>query len=248
MRDVAAGAPRMNCQRAATTPYGGRVKRVLAAVLVVAGLVAAFFAADDYARTRIVNGIEGPISVATGATPTVTLAGTLALPQVIRGKLDQVTVEIPSLPVQGGAVERVVIVASGVGTGSPYPAETVEATGLIPMATIEAAYQASTGFGGEADTAANLWSTAGEALGAGYALVFTPVVNGSSVTLQFTRVTLGGNDVDVTSLGWLLGDISDIEIVNLALPEGLTLDTVTLTDEGAELTLHGTNVGILDVG
>lgn len=223
------------------------VKRVLVAVLVVAGLVAAFFAADDYARSRIVNGISGPIELATGTPPTVTLAGRFALPQLLTGRIDGVTVEIASLPAGPAAAEGVVITATGVSTASPYLAESVEASGLVPLDAISSAYRSSTGFDGEVDPALNVWRTSGDALGASYVLTFRPVVKDSTVVLRFDSVSVGGNEVDATSLGWLIGETGDVEIASLALPDGLVIDGAQLTDVGAELSLTGTDVALTAV-
>lgn len=223
------------------------MKRVLVALVVVAGLAAALFAADDFARTRIEVAIAEQIAEVSTIEANVQVGGLLALPQILASRLESVTIDAPAATIGGTEVTDVHVSATGVGAADPFEAEHVTATGLIPMSAVEGAYQTRMGMGGEADVALNQWRSVSDALGTEFAITFVPEVKGSAVVLRFESVTVGGREVGTTSLGWLINDASDIEIVSLDLAAGLELDQVVLTDDGVEVSLTGAGLSLADL-
>ena len=226
------------------------MKQVVVTLMVVAGLVAAFFAVDDFMRTRIQNGIADQILAESGATAEVEVTGVPVLRQVLAGRLDEVHVTVPTVTMGGVTIEQINVTGTGVSTAEPYVADSLEATAIIPMETIQAAYAQSTSLDGVPNTSSNVMESVGNALGLDFAMTFTPTIREGSIVLRLESLQVGGRSVDVSSLSWLLGDVvnsGDITIVDLELPEGISADEVVLTDAGAEVRIHGDNVSLAAV-
>lgn len=226
------------------------MKQVVVTLMVVAGLVAAFFAVDDFMRIRIQNGIADQILAESGATAEVEVTGVPVLRQVLAGRLDEVHVTVPTVTMGGVTIEQINVTGTGVSTAEPYVADSLEATAIIPMETIQAAYAQSTSLDGVPNTSSNVMESVGNALGLDFAMTFTPTIREGSIVLRLESLQVGGRSVDVSSLSWLFGDVvnsGDITIVDLELPEGISADEVVLTDVGAEVRIHGDNVSLAAV-
>jgi hypothetical protein len=205
---------------------------VLAALLVVGDR-----AAVAVAQNQVTEAVERELPGATGVSTTI--HGFPAVTQVIGGSLDHVTVTASDVASEAGTVDSVVVDLYGVSTGTPRTADTVDASAVVPLSTL----QAQLGDGWEISVEGQ--SLRAKSTGAlPVEATVVPTVTDGQVGVEFQTFTLLGVEVAAdkvpefvtTALKGMIGDVST------DLPFGLAPTSVEVVPEGVAVSAKGTDV------
>jgi hypothetical protein len=213
----------------------GWVWAIIIPLVIVGLLVGLDRAAAAYAANQIAAKIEAngfPVK------PSVEMEGFPFLTQVIRKHLDGVVVTAPNFPV-GPATASVKLQATGISLNSNYNSGTIASvtgTGLI-------------GFSGLASIAGISGAPGLTMSRAGPNTVKVSVNVGIGTLSAIARVTpVGGNELSVQVISTnglpasVLGSLQHFNISIPKLPQGLTVQNVSVTDRGVLIRIAGTNV------
>lgn len=127
------------------------------------------------------------------------------------------------------------------------PIDTVEASAVIPLATIDslASEHASLPTGMSFTTIDGGLFLKGSLLGQELLIGIEPKAESRRVIVDATTIRLGSAKVDIDSIpSFLTSSISDIAIDLDFLPAGLELADIDATDTGLAISLHGTGVSL----
>lgn len=224
-----------------------RLKSAIAVVVALGLLVGAAWLGDGWVRSQVEERIEAAV---VEQLPEVEgdveaeLGGSYAIPQLITGELEQVTITAPVAVIDGFALTDVHIVASGIPIRGDGTIASVDATGTAPIETVLAAVERRVTLPDgvtlelrEGEIAA-VASVLGLPLEAYVVLVPQP----RAVVIEVDRLVLGGATVspdDVPfDLAGLLGTVVDLE----ELPTSIELDDLVVDPDGVEILLTGTDV------
>lgn len=218
------------------------------AVLVALGLLAgAAWLADGWVRSEVESRIETAVlaelpEIESGVE--ARLGGTFAIPQLVAGRLDDVTVTAPEAVVDGVALADVRIEATGVPIRGEQAIASVHATGTVPIETVLAAVERRVRLPdgvtlelheGEIAAVANVL---GVPLEAYVVLAAEP----RAIVVDLDRLVLGGATVDPDDvpldLDGLLSTVVDLEV----LPPAVELTSVEVTPAGVVVELAGNDV------
>ncbi|HEY3546096.1 MAG TPA: DUF2993 domain-containing protein [Propionicimonas sp.] len=220
--------------------------RLIATVAVLGVLVAGAAIGDGVAREhtqqRLATDLAQQVS-GLGAPPDVRIIGFPFLTQILAGHLDDVRLTAPSLTVQGLLLEHVDVRLRDVSTDTPMTAGQAVVEADVSLANLQKAL----------DLPADLAIRDGHlvasttVLGLSLEALLVPRPAGRAIAVDLTSLSLGGQSVDASSLPSAIRDqLSGLSIPVDALPAGMELTAVTLTDSGAHLEARGTDV-VLEV-
>lgn len=227
-----------------------RLKSTIAVLVALGLLVGALWLGDGWARQQVEERI-----VATVATelPEVEgdvqaeLGGRFAIPQLIGGTLETVTVTSPEAVIDSLALRDVVIVAHGVPIRGSGSIAEVTATGSAPTATVLSAIERRV----ELPDGVSLELRDGEIVAVASILgvplegYVTLVPQPRAIEVSVERLVLGDATVDAADIPFDLSGLLDAATVDLEmLPEGVELIDLVVTPAGIEVTLHGTDVAL----
>jgi len=215
----------------------------LVSALVLLGLA---FAGERVAAATVANRISAAV---TDAVPGIGSVSTsiedgLVAPQLAKGSLSHVKVDMTDVPLQGGmALSAVNVDLTNVSTASPRTAERVLARATLTTDQIQK-------FLGDA------WKVTptGDSLAIATTGVLPitgtvqPVVEAGKLNLNLTAVTILGVHVDPANIPSVIKDrLNGLTAGFGALPLGLKLSSVAVTPAGVDLIADGSNV-TLDKG
>ena len=216
----------------------------MAAGLVVVGvLVAGGVVADGVARSSAEARLATTISAELpGTEPTVRIAGTPFLTQVLAGRLAHVEVSAPAAELGGLALRGVLVQLDGVSTDQPTTAQQMTLTATVQPADL----QEVLGLDVELSIDDGLLVASVDVLGVPIDIALEPRADGRSIAVDVASLSFGGLRVDVEDLpSALAGQLTDLVVPVEDLPEGISLTDVVVAPDGVHLTASGTDV-VLD--
>lgn len=219
---------------------------ILVVALVVADRIAVVIA-ENRLRTAVEEGAGGEnVEVGVNGYPFLT--------QLLGGTLDDVDLSAGRISLNGLVLEGVTgagrdVATDGTSIGS------LTATGLVPTATLQTILDRETEDGwllGDftvetTDGALTLNTTALTLLELGIGV--TPVTNGDSLSFELREVTVAGATMTLSDIPFGVGDLITESLAGLELdldmlPDGVTVNAVTIVADGAIVTLSGTDVSL----
>lgn len=220
----------------------GVVAFVSTVVVLGAGVVVADRVAAATAERRAVTAVQQNLDV-TG-TPTVTIEGFPFLTQVLAGSLDHVSGSVDGVTLEGGlTATNVTFEAYGVTTAQPSTVTSGTVEGTLPTASVEQVVAEQTDLDVTLATQADAMVATGSVLGVELSVALTPRVEEGRLLVDVGTVSLGGLTISVDDLPDRVGgSLQGLEIPVEGLPEGMTLDAVSVQPEGVRITATGKDV------
>ncbi|HCG57070.1 MULTISPECIES: DUF2993 domain-containing protein [Brevibacterium] len=222
-----------------------RTKLIMTAIIIVVTLLIGFIAADrvvDFTtESKIASSLE-PYGDAD-----VNVEGFPVLTQIAGGKLNTVHVTADQAQYENVDFTDVDAKLFDVPTDTSRPIGTVEASAVIPLATIDAlaTEHASLPSGMSFTTIDGGLYLKGSLLGQDLLIGIDPKAESRRVVVNATTIRLGSAEVDIDSIpSFLTSSISNIVIDLDFLPAGLELTDIKATDAGLAISLHGTGVSL----
>lgn len=229
-------------------PYADGMKRVWWILVAVVAVVVLAVVADRVTASMIGSGIEDSLTDNGAVDPAVEVGGFPVLTQLAGGELRDVSGTADAVNVGGVTIKDVAFAATDVGTSAPHRAAEVSASGLLPVASLEAVVAGRMGDGATVEIVDGELTLAGQGLLSAVAVTVMPRAVDGGVVAEVDTIRIGGAAVDVEDLppflAPLLGDITDGFDVPLGLPEDVGVDTVDVTDEGLHATMSGNDVAL----
>jgi hypothetical protein len=207
-------------------------------------LVVLFFVADGlvraYAENRVKAEIEQNFPDFVSGDVTVHIGGTSVIAQYLSGSFQQVTLDAPTLTVEGIPLSASVV-ANGVPVDLMKPVSDITGTITISQSSINSLPRLPGATGdltlGEGSIKYD-GTTKVLGLSIGYTVTVEPTAAGNSILLQPTKadVKAGGGNLDLSKLlGTVVSKPLSICVAQY-LPEGVQVDGVTVTP--GEATIH----------
>lgn len=225
------------------------MRRLVWTVVVLAVLAGGAYLADSLMRDRAEERVAAEVEQAIPGVeqpPEVTIEGFPFLTQVAAGELSSVRLAAPSATVDGLRLEDVVVRLHGVGTTSPYTAETAELTALVTPDAAEAVLGLAGLDLGVRD--GQLIATT-SVLGLPLDVAMSARAEGHEVIVDVEAFVLGGFRVDSSELpADLTAQLQGLRIAITGLPTTMELTGVTVVDDGLRLEAAGTDLALSAVG
>lgn len=218
---------------------------IVAAVVVVLTLVVGIIAVDRVVDFTTEQRIAADLEPYGDAD--VNVEGFPVLTQMAGGSLN--TVHVTADRARYADVDFIDVDAKlfDVPVDTSRPIDTVEASAVIPLSTIDslASEHASLPSGMSFTTIDGGLFLKGSLLGQELLIGIEPKAESRRVVVNATTIRLGSAKVDIDSIpSFLTSSISDIAIDLDFLPAGLELTNIDATDTGLAISLHGTGVSL----
>lgn len=227
------------------------MKRVWWVVGVVLGVVVLLVIADRVTASLVESGVEDAWGDEGATGQSVAIDGFPVLTQLAAGELAQIDGSADSMRIGTVTIEDVSFTGTGVQTSAPHRADSVEASGLLPVAGLESVVADQLGEGSTVAVVGGELSLTGAGLLSAVTATVTPVARDGGVVAEVDAVQVGGATVDIDDLpGFLaplLGDLVDGFDVPLGLPAEISVDRVEVTDTGLRAGLSGSDVALDDL-
>ena len=213
--------------------YCGRMKRWWWVVGGVVALVLVLVVVDRV-TVRIAEGTavrsmeQGDVEL---TDANLDILGFPFLTQVAAGELGHVTGSAATATFGGYTVTDLRLDARDVGTSDPYVVQSGTATGLLAPSSLDA----------------DLLVASMEVLGVPLSAKLTPRVDGNTIAVDVSALTLGPATVTVSDLPPSIARLVTNLTVPLDLPEGVTLTSVGVTDGAIRVELAGKDVALADL-
>lgn len=234
---------------------GGGLIAVVVSLAILAGLG---LIADRVALSWATQRVERNLSDELGATnPAVEIRGFPFLTQLISGRINDAQLSADTMRLDGLTLADVTLAATGVPINGTGTVGSVDGTALVPTATLTALAERellARDLGYVAETLTISPGTGTVSLDVDLSLLvigvdLTPRAAGRSIELDLESLRIGGAVITPADIPFGLGDRLLEEFVDLtidlsALPAGLELAGLTMTDAGAVVRLVGEDVEI----
>lgn len=228
----------------------GRGKSFIAVLIALALLVGGGYLVDMWVGSEIESRTESAILEnvpGLDADLDAELGGRFAIPQLISGSLESLTITAPEATIDGLTLTEVRIVATGVPIRGSGAIESVHATATAPTATVLAAIESRVDLpdGVDLQLLDGEIAAVASVLGVPLEAYVTLVPQERALTIDVDRVVLGGATISAADIPFDLGGLLGATAVDLdMLPEGIVLTDVTVTPEGIDLVLDGTDISM----
>ncbi|MBE7700541.1 DUF2993 domain-containing protein [Oerskovia sp. Sa1BUA8] len=169
------------------------------------------------------------------------------LTQVAAGELGHVTGSAATATFGGYTVTDLRLDARDVGTSDPYVVQSGTATGLLAPSSLDAVVSEAVGEPVAFSTDGDLLVASMEVLGVPLSAKLTPRVDGNTIAVDVSALTLGPATVTVSDLPPSIARLVTNLTVPLDLPEGVTLTSVGVTDGAIRVELAGKDVALADL-
>lgn len=225
-----------------------RLKSAIAVLVALGILVGVAWFGDKWVRSEIEERIEAGIAE---QLPEIQgdfeaeVGGRFAIPQLITGALEQVTITSPEVIIDGVAITDVVVVADDIPVRGDDPIGSVHATGTAPTESVITAVERRVDLpdGVTLELRDGRIAAVAEILGVPLSAEVELVPQPRAIEISIERLTLGDAVVDVSDIPFDLSSLIGSTVIDLeALPEGIELTDVTVTPDGIDLVLDGTGV------
>lgn len=227
-----------------------RLKSAIAVLVALALLAGVAWFGDRWARAEVEDRVETlvreQLPELTGDID-ATVGGRFVIPQLIGGTLHDVTITSPEATIDGFTMTDVVVVATDVPIRGTVGGADVVATGTAPTSSVIQAIQSRVNLpdGVTLELHDGEIAAVGSILGVELAAYVRPVAAGRAITFEISRFMLGDAEVDAADIPIDLNGLLDGAAVDLEmLPEGIELSELTVTPDGVDLVLVGTDIRV----
>jgi len=219
------------------------------AVLVALGiLIGGAWLGDRWVRSEIERRIEAGIADQVPeieGTFEAEVSGRFAIPQLITGSLEQVTITSPEVITDGVAITDVVVVADDIPIRGDDPIASIHATGTAPTDSVVTAVERRVDLpdGVTLELRDGQIAAVAEIFGVPLEALVELVPQPRAIEVSIERFVLGDAVVDVSDIPFDLSGLIGSTVIDLdALPEGIELTDLTVTPDGIDLVLDGTDI------
>ena len=219
------------------------------AVLVALGiLIGGAWLGDRWVRSEIERRIEAGIADQVPeieGTFEAEVSGRFAIPQLITGSLEQVTITSPEVIIDGVAITDVVVVADDIPIRGDDPIASIHATGTAPTDSVVTAVERRVDLpdGVTLELRDGQIAAVAEIFGVPLEALVELVPQPRAIEVSIERFVLGDAVVDVSDIPFDLSGLIGSTVIDLdALPEGIELTDLTVTPDGIDLVLDGTDI------
>ncbi len=213
------------------------VAGVVTVLILGAGAVVVDTVARDRVEARIAEEVAREFGL--GSRPEVAISGTTFLPQVFGGSVESVRVAADAATLGVLPMEDVVVELGGVSAREPYSADVVDFSGVIPLESVRDLNDSAL----EISIEDGALVVGAVVLGLPLEVGVTPVADGRAVVARVETLSLAGVTVQVADLPESVAQaIGRVRVPIDALPEGMSLTSVTVLDEGFHVTARGTAI------
>jgi hypothetical protein len=169
------------------------------------------------------------------------------LTQVASGELGHVMGTAESATFGGHTVTDVRIDARDVSTADPYVVRSGTATGLLAPASLDAVVSEAVGEPVAFSTDGDQLVASMNVLGLPLAAKLTPRVDGNTIAVDVSELTLGPATITISDLPAPIARLVANLTVPLDLPQGVTLTSVGVSDGAIRVELAGKDVALADL-
>lgn len=216
-------------------------------VVVLALLGGTLVAGDHLLRTRTQTQLEEELREhlpGVSDDVRVRIGGTVFLPQVLAGRIDQASMTASQVQVDAFVAQDVRVALRGVSIAEPYRAESMVIDAVAPAATLQALIiEAGAPDGVTMNILDGDLTARASLLGLPIEVVLVPEARGRSIGLSVGAVSLSGAQVDADELPTVLSrGLSGIEVELEELPRALELHHIEVLGDGVAVQVRGTDV------
>jgi len=211
-------------------------KALIAAALTLALLGGGSLAAESLITSRIETRIKSELPKATGISASISLIEMVQ--SLLSDSIKSANIKIDSYALKGNTTETSIeIQAKSISKSKPTFVGSLEVISTIPAATI----LQSAEFGDAEIVDDTLQVSAGPG-GLGRAIL-VPKFSDNQIYFEIKGISLFGNEIPASSLpADAQSQIKDKSLRQLDIPNGMKLESVSLTPKGLSIILRGTNI------
>jgi hypothetical protein len=216
--------------------------KIIAASTAVFVLLVGVFVAQQYISSQITSRVEREIPKASGVSASVPLAD---LPSNITSdSIKSVNISIKSFVLkENGTKTSLEISASDISKAKPTMAGSLEVTATISASTIAESSEFN-----DAQIVGNTLQVSAGPGGVGTALLIPKYSNGQ-LYFELQSVSFLGNQIPASSMpAELQNQIKSRSQRSLTPPQGLTVESVSLSSKGLSVKLIGSNIQLGNLG
>ena len=217
-------------------------KALIAAALTLALLGGGSLAAESLIASQIESRIKSELPKATGISASISLIEMVQ--SLFSDSIKSANIKIDSYTLKGNATESsIAIAAMNISKSKPTIVGSLEVISTIPAATI--LQSAEFGDGEIVDNTLQVSAGAG---GLGKAIL-VPKFSNNQIYFELKAISLFGNEIPASSLpADAQSQIKEKSLRQLNIPNGMKLESVSLTPKGLSVILRGTNIQLGQLG
>jgi DNA-binding protein len=217
-------------------------KALIAAASTLVLLGGGSVAAESIIASQIESRIKSELPKATGISASISLIEMVQ--SLFSDSIKSANIKIDSYTLKGNATESsIAIAAKNISKSKPTIVGSLEVISTIPAATI--LQSAEFGDGEIVDNTLQVSAGAG---GLGKAIL-VPKFSNNQIYFELKAISLFGNEIPASSLpADAQSQIKDKSLRQLTIPNGMKLESVSLTPKGLSVILRGTNIQLGTLG
>ena len=217
-------------------------KALIAAASTLVLLGGGSVAAESIIASQIESRIKSELPKATGISASISLIEMVQ--SLFSDSIKSANIKIDSYTLKGNATESsIAIAAKNISKSKPTIVGSLEVISTIPAATI--LQSAEFGDGEIVDNTLQVSAGAG---GLGKAIL-VPKFSNDQIYFEIKAISLFGNEIPASSLpADAQSQIKDKSLRQLNIPNGMKLESVSLTPKGLSVILRGTNIQLGQLG
>jgi hypothetical protein len=217
-------------------------KALIAAASTLVLLGGGSVAAESIIASQIESRIKSELPKATGISASISLIEMVQ--SLFSDSIKSANIKIDSYTLKGNATESsIAIAAKNISKSKPTIVGSLEVISTIPAATI--LQSAEFGDGEIVDNTLQVSAGAG---GLGKAIL-VPKFSDNQIYFELKAISLFGNEISASSLpADAQSQIKEKSLRELNIPNGMKLESVSLTPKGLSVILRGTNIQLGTLG
>jgi DNA-binding protein len=216
------------------------------ALIATASILALFgggsIAAESIIASQIESRIKSELPKATGVSASISLIEMVQ--SLFSDSIKSANIKIDSYALKGNTTETSIeIAAKNISKSKPTIVGSLEVISTIPAATILRSAEF-----GDAEIVDNTLQVSAGAGGLGRAIL-VPKFSDSQIYFEIKGISLFGNEIPASSLpADAQSQIKEKSLRQLDIPNGMKLESVSLTPQGLSVTLRGKNIQLGQLG
>ncbi|MEJ6493376.1 MAG: LmeA family phospholipid-binding protein [Actinomycetes bacterium] len=219
-----------------------KTKIIVAASATASLILGGLLGVQQYISSQITSGVEREMPKASGISVSIPFADVLG--NITSDSIKSVHINIESFALKENGIKTSLdISASNIGKAKPNLVESLEVTATIPASTITESSEFD-----NAQIVGNTLQVSTGADGLGTASLI-PKHSDNQIYFELQIVSILGNEIPASSLpADLQNQIKSKSQVSLTLPNGLKIDSVSLSNKGLSVKMSGSHIQLGDLG
>jgi DNA-binding protein len=217
-------------------------KALIAAASTLVLLGGGSVAAESIIASQIESRIKSELPKATGISASISLIEMVQ--SLFSDSIKSANIKIDSYTLKGNATESsIAIAAKNISKSKPTIVGSLEVISTIPAATILQSAEF-----GDGEIVENTLQVSAGAGGLGKAIL-VPKFSNNQIYFELKAISLFGNEIPASSLpADAQSQIKEKSLRQLNIPNGMKLESVSLTPKGLSVILRGTNIQLGQLG